>query len=139
VICEDARMRGDSRLLKILMENVIGNAWKFTSMKDNPRIEFGATAIDGELVFYVKDNGAGFDMKYVDKLFTPFQRLHSAKEFPGSGVGLATSMRIMRRHGGRIWAEGAIGEGTTFYFGQGKKGESTPNTGKHAAEAEKHG
>jgi len=139
VICEDARMRGDSRLLKILMENVIGNAWKFTSMKDGPRIEFGTTSIDGEVVFYVKDNGAGFDMKYADKLFTPFQRLHSAKEFPGSGVGLATSMRIIRRHGGRIWAEGAIGEGTTFYFGQGKKGESTPNTGKHAPEAEKHG
>lgn len=115
---------GDGRLLKVVLENLLGNAWKFTSKREHARIEFGALESQeldvsgqrGKLVYYVRDNGAGFDMKYADKLFGAFQRLHRAGEFPGSGIGLATVQRIVRRHGGRIWAEGAVNAGATFYF-----------------------
>jgi signal transduction histidine kinase len=107
---------GDSQLLRALLDNLIGNAWKFTEQQASPRIEFGCAVQDGVPVYFVKDNGAGFDMAYVKKLFAPFQRLHSAAEFPGTGIGLATVQRIVERHGGRVWAEGVVNDGATFYF-----------------------
>ena len=116
-------VRCDRRLLKIALHNLFENAWKFTQKVDNPKIEFGNSIIDGKLVFYVKDNGAGFDMKHKDKLFVPFQRLHMDEEFEGSGIGLATVQRILNRHGGLIWAESQPGKGSTFYFTIPEKGE----------------
>jgi light-regulated signal transduction histidine kinase (bacteriophytochrome) len=107
---------GDGQLLRIGLENLLGNAWKFTARQPAPRIEFGSTQVSGEPTYFVRDNGAGFDMAYADKLFTPFQRLHLATEFPGSGIGLATVQRIVHRHGGRVWAEGLVGQGATFHF-----------------------
>lgn len=107
---------GDPALLRVAMENLLGNAWKFTSRTGNARIEFGRTIVDDEPAFFVRDNGIGFDMAHVDKLFTPFQRLHGSSEFTGTGIGLATVQRIIRRHGGSIWAEGKEGEGAVFYF-----------------------
>ncbi len=107
---------GDSDLLRIVLENLLGNAWKYTSKSAQARIEFAATERDGERVYYVRDNGAGFDMAYVDKLFTPFQRLHTEAEFPGTGIGLSIVRRIVTRHGGRVWAEGEVDKGATFYF-----------------------
>jgi signal transduction histidine kinase/tetratricopeptide (TPR) repeat protein len=107
---------GDPGLLRIVMDNLLGNAWKFTGKKSIGRIEFGVTQKDGESVYYVKDNGAGFDMGYADKLFTPFQRLHPPEEYPGTGIGLAIVQRIIHRHGGRVWAEGKVDEGAVFYF-----------------------
>ena len=112
--------RGDSQLLKIFFANMIGNAWKYSGKKADAKIEFGSTLIDDTTAYYVRDNGAGFDMEYVDKLFTPFQRLHKASEFPGTGIGLVIMARIIERHLGKIWAEGAEGEGATFYFTIGK-------------------
>lgn len=108
--------RGDPVLLQAALQNLLGNAWKFTARQAHPRIEFGAREQDGEKVFYVRDNGAGFDMKYADKLFAAFQRLHKPEDFEGSGIGLATVKRIILLHGGRIWAESRVGEGATFYF-----------------------
>ncbi len=107
---------GDPTLLRAVLENLLGNAWKFTANREGARIAFGAATKDGELVYSVGDNGAGFDMDYAQKLYKPFQRLHSATEFAGTGIGLATVQRIVHRHGGRIWADGAIGEGATFQF-----------------------
>src|SRR4029077_1086585 len=104
------------KLLHIVIENLLGNAWKFSSRRQAAVIRFGARVRDGEQVIFVGDNGAGFNMKYVDKLFGVFQRLHSASEFEGTGIGLATVQRIINRHGGRIWAEGAVDQGATFYF-----------------------
>lgn len=115
-------VKGDPRLLRIMMENLLGNAWKFTSRKEQARIEFGTQTLAGETVYFVRDNGAGFNARYADKLFGPFQRLHRADEFEGTGIGLATVQRIVRRHGGRIWAEGQVGQGATFYFTLGKSG-----------------
>jgi PAS domain S-box-containing protein len=106
----------DSRLARALFENLLGNAWKFTSKVADPRIEVGTTQKDGSSAFFVRDNGAGFDMAFAGKLFAPFQRLHTAGEFPGTGIGLATVQRIVHRHGGRIWAEGTVDGGATFYF-----------------------
>jgi two-component system sensor histidine kinase/response regulator len=107
---------GDAQLLRIMLENLVQNAWKFTGRHPAPRIEFGMTAAGGEAAYFVRDNGAGFDMAYVGRLFGPFQRLHLADEFPGSGIGLATVQRIVHRHGGRVWAEGLVGQGATFHF-----------------------
>jgi len=110
---------GDRRLLKVMMDNLVGNAWKYTAKKEKPEIEFGQIDKNGERIYYVRDNGAGFDMKYADKLFGAFQRLHSAKDFPGTGVGLAIVQRIVNRHGGRMWAEAEPDHGATFYFSLG--------------------
>jgi light-regulated signal transduction histidine kinase (bacteriophytochrome) len=107
---------GDHRLLGVVLDNLLGNAWKFTRKQPSARIEFASMPQDGQPVFYVRDNGAGFDMAFASKLFGVFQRLHSADEFEGTGVGLATAQRIVRRHGGHIWAEGEVGRGAAFYF-----------------------
>jgi signal transduction histidine kinase len=106
----------DSHLIRIAFDNLLGNAWKFTSKHDSAFIEFGGTHRDGRLTYYVRDDGTGFDPTYADRLFGAFQRLHDKNEFPGTGVGLATVQRIIHRHGGRIWAESAVGRGATFYF-----------------------
>jgi light-regulated signal transduction histidine kinase (bacteriophytochrome) len=108
--------RGDRELLRVVLENLLGNAWKFTSEQPQAQIEFGVTQVDGERAYFVRDDGAGFDMAYADKLFIPFQRLHRQEQFPGTGIGLATVERIVHRHGGRVWAEGAVNKGATFFF-----------------------
>lgn len=112
----DLVVSGDARLLRVALENLLGNAWKFTAARSAALIEFGQEDRAGESCFFVRDNGVGFDMAFSDKLFAPFQRLHSAQEFPGTGIGLATVQRIINRHGGRLWAEGSVGTGATFYF-----------------------
>jgi PAS domain S-box-containing protein len=106
----------DPRLAQALVENLVANAWKFTSKLPSARIEFGTTKVEEAPAFFVRDNGAGFDMAYAAKLFAPFQRLHTVSEFPGTGIGLATVQRIVHRHGGRVWAEGAVDGGATFFF-----------------------
>jgi two-component system, sensor histidine kinase and response regulator len=111
---------GDGQLLRIALENLFENAWKFSSKQPETRIEFGVTQASGEPTYFVRDNGAGFDMTYADRLFGPFQRLHAQGEFPGSGIGLATVQRIIHRHGGRVWAEGLVGQGATFQFTLGR-------------------
>ena len=109
--------QADRSLIRIVLQNLLDNAWKFTSGTDGASIGFAATPDDaGQVCCYVRDNGAGFDPAYLDKLFRPFQRLHSARDFPGTGVGLASVQQIVERHGGRVWAEGVVGAGATFYF-----------------------
>ncbi|MEW6055490.1 MAG: ATP-binding protein [Bdellovibrionota bacterium] len=117
VIAEDVIVDGDPELLRMVISNLVGNAWKYSSKSDRDiTIEFGQSNKDGVRVLFVRDNGAGFDMKYKAKLFGVFQRLHSNQEFEGTGVGLATTQKIILRHGGRIWASAAPDEGATFYF-----------------------
>jgi signal transduction histidine kinase len=116
VTSSDIIVEGDPGLLRIAMENLLRNSWKFTSKRDQASIEVGAQSNGAELAYYVRDNGAGFDMRQADRLFRPFQRLHLANDFPGTGIGLATVERVIRRHGGTIWAESAPDEGATFYF-----------------------
>ena len=104
------------KLIWLALENLLGNAWKFTKGRADARIEFGETEHGGETACFIRDNGAGFDMAYYDQIFTPFQRLHNYEEFPGTGIGLAIVQRIISRHGGRIWLESSVGVGTTCYF-----------------------
>ncbi|URD53208.1 ATP-binding protein [Chroococcidiopsis sp. CCNUC1] len=116
-IAPEIIVSGDARLLGVLLENLLNNAWKYTANQTQPRIEFSTLRQEnGQVVYFVRDNGAGFNMNYASKLFVAFGRLHSPAEFPGTGIGLATVQRIVHRHGGQIWAEGKVGEGATFYF-----------------------
>lgn len=115
-LATDCKVQGDPQLLRMLMQNLIENALKYSRGKASPKVEFGQERIDGERVFFVRDNGVGFDMKYAGRLFTPFQRLHKPEEFEGNGIGLATVARIVRRHGGRVWAESVPDEHTTIRF-----------------------
>jgi light-regulated signal transduction histidine kinase (bacteriophytochrome) len=110
------KARGDARLLRILFENFLGNSWKFTAKHPRARIEAGVIEQGGKRAFFVRDDGAGFDMAYSNKLFGAFQRLHDPHEFEGTGIGLATVHRIVQRHGGTLWGEGEIEKGATFYF-----------------------
>jgi len=116
VVAPGLKAQGDPQLLRVVLENLMANSWKFTSKTEKARIEFGTVNGDGGPAFYVRDNGAGFDMEYADRLFGAFQRLHDTSEFAGTGIGLATVQRIINRHGGRVWAEGQVGKGATIYF-----------------------
>jgi two-component system NtrC family sensor kinase len=116
IIQPDVTARADARLVRILIDNLLGNAWKYTGHQPNPILEFGQLPDRDPAVYFLRDNGAGFDMAQADRLFRPFARLHSPDQFPGTGIGLATVRRIVDRHGGQIWAEGAPGQGATFYF-----------------------
>jgi signal transduction histidine kinase len=116
VIASGLRARGDSRLLRIALENLLNNAFKFTSTHTQARIEFGSMEKDGKPVYFVRDDGVGFDMAYADKLFGAFQRLHDTREFPGTGIGLAIVQRVIYKLGGKVWAEGEVDKGATFYF-----------------------
>jgi light-regulated signal transduction histidine kinase (bacteriophytochrome) len=107
---------GDHRLLRIVFENLLGNAWKFSGDVADAVVEFGVCQTNGLSTYFVRDNGAGFDMAYTERLFTPFQRLHLQSRFPGTGIGLATVHRIVDRHGGRVWAESAVDHGATFLW-----------------------
>jgi len=111
-----APCQADAGLMRIVLENLVRNAWKFTKKRADAKVEFGVGQEHGEAVYFVRDNGAGFDPRYGDNLFQPFRRLHAASEFEGNGIGLAIVQRIIRRHGGRVWAESRLGEGATFYF-----------------------
>jgi PAS domain S-box-containing protein len=115
-IPEMADADGDPELVRLMLENLLDNAWKYTSKEPNSMIEFGSSSIKGETVYFVRDNGIGFDMAYASKIFIPFQRLHGIGEFEGTGIGLATAQRVIAMHGGRIWAEGEVAKGATFYF-----------------------
>jgi signal transduction histidine kinase len=126
VISAVEKVDGDPRLLKIVLENLLRNSWKYTSTHPRARIEFGSTLENGRTVYFVRDDGAGFDPRSADRLFQPFQRLHPTAEFPGNGIGLATVQRIVRRHGGEIWATGEVERGATFYFTLGSPRSRVP-------------
>lgn len=115
-IADGLSAHGDSRLITVVLVNLLGNAWKYSAKQAEARITFERENERNENVFFVRDNGAGFDMEYSSKLFAPFQRLHQASEFEGTGIGLATVQRIISRHGGRIWAEAVVDAGATFFF-----------------------
>jgi PAS domain S-box-containing protein len=115
-ISEGLTVSGDKHLLRLVLLNLLGNAWKYTAKKEESFIELGTTTVEGVTAFFIRDNGPGFDMADADKLFVPFHRLHGTAKFNGHGIGLSTVQRIVQRHGGRVWAEGAVGKGATFYF-----------------------
>lgn len=116
IVEEGIVVEGDQNLLTVVIRNLLENAWKFTSKTDHPRVEVGCTRDGAEITVFVKDNGAGFNMEYANKLFSAFQRLHSASDFPGTGIGLTTVHRIINKHGGHVWATSKEGEGATFSF-----------------------
>lgn len=115
-IVPDLTVIGSHSLLWAVLENLLGNAWKFSEKTEEAIIEFGATEVNGKIAYFVRDNGSGFDMTYAEKLFAPLQRLPGASDFEGQGIGLASVQRIINRHGGHVWAEGELGKGATFYF-----------------------
>jgi light-regulated signal transduction histidine kinase (bacteriophytochrome) len=117
VVADNLTVEGDAALLRIALENLFSNAWKFTSKTANPRIEFGSRMDrSGRRAFFLRDNGAGFDPRHASNLFSPFRRLHTDPQFPGTGIGLAMVQRIVHRHSGEIWAEAAVDRGACFYF-----------------------
>ena len=116
LIAPEIKVHGDTDMLRIVLENLLDNAFKFTSRHGTANIQFGRTEMKGKAVYFVRDDGAGFDMRYAENLFKPFKRLHAESEFPGIGIGLATAHRIINRHNGRIWAESEVEKGATFYF-----------------------
>jgi light-regulated signal transduction histidine kinase (bacteriophytochrome) len=116
VVADGLIAKTDPRLLRIVLTNLLGNAWKFTAKQLHARIEFGSTGDNGSTEYFMRDNGAGFDEAYAGKLFGAFQRLHAAKDFPGTGIGLSMVQRIIQRQGGRVWAEGKVDQGATFHF-----------------------
>jgi light-regulated signal transduction histidine kinase (bacteriophytochrome) len=116
MIAPDLHTNADPRLLQVVLQNLLSNSWKFTGPRSPARIEFGKAELDGKPAYYIRDNGVGFDMSYAGKMFGAFQRFHDARDFAGTGIGLATVNRILERHGGRVWAEGAVDRGATFYF-----------------------
>jgi light-regulated signal transduction histidine kinase (bacteriophytochrome) len=116
IVQEGLTAFADPRLIELALSNLLGNAWKFTSKKESARIEFGSIGEEGRTIYYVRDNGAGFDPAYAEKMFWPFHRLHTEQEFEGTGIGLTIVERVIRRHGGRVWAEGEVGKGATVYF-----------------------
>jgi len=116
IIAKGARVFADDGLMQVVLDNLLGNAWKYTSKTESAEIEFGYTEEESGTVYFVRDNGAGFDMRHANKLFGVFQRLHLAEEFEGTGIGLATVQRIVHRHGGTCSAEGVVDQGATFYF-----------------------
>ena len=116
LIEQGIRAAVDPNLMRVVLTNLLDNAWKFTSKTENAKIEFGAMNREGTTVYFVRDNGVGFDPAFSDKMFGPFQRLHLENEFPGTGIGLAIVDRIIRRHGGQVWAEGEVGKGATVFF-----------------------
>ncbi len=137
LIAPQVQVEGDAGLLRVVLQNLLANAWKYSSKRDTARIEFGVSEQDGHAVYFVRDNGAGFDMAYADKLFGAFQRLHSPEEFPGNGIGLATVTRIIHRHGGEIWAEGKVEEGACFHFSLGGlRGRASTEPRAEAANSE---
>lgn len=125
MVSERLPVRADAGLITIALENLLGNAWKFTGKRGHARVEFGMQLAEGKPVYFVRDNGAGFEMQYAAKLFSVFHRLHKDSDFPGTGVGLATVQRIINRHGGRLWAEAVVGTGATFYFTLGEGGQKS--------------
>lgn len=116
MIADGITAETDAHFVRVVLENLLDNAWKFTGRREHAVIEFGAAPSNGTVAYFVRDNGAGFDMTYADKLFVTFQRLHTDKEFPGTGIGLSLVQRILHRLGGRVWGEGEVGRGATFYF-----------------------
>ncbi len=116
VIAKAVKVRGDTDMLQVVLKNLFDNAWKYTSTHAAARIEFGVAEVNGRTAYFVRDDGAGFDMEFADKLFMPFRRMHSSSQFPGLGTGLATARKIINKHGGEIWAEAAPEKGATFYF-----------------------
>jgi light-regulated signal transduction histidine kinase (bacteriophytochrome) len=116
VIAPRLVVNADANLLRVVLQNLLGNAWKFTSKHAQARVEVGTMQHEGDTAYFVRDDGAGFDMAYANKLFGAFQRLHTPAEFEGTGIGLATVQRIIHRHGGRIWAQGEVEKGAAFFF-----------------------